>query len=52
MFFGLGDQGSQPVSAEISWRDVNGTAHVQTVDLAAGWHDLMLTVQVKEGAAK
>ncbi|MGC5310336.1 CRTAC1 family protein [Micromonospora zamorensis] len=52
VFFGLGDQGSQPVSAEISWRDVNGTAHVQTVDLAAGWHDLMLTDQVKEVAAK
>ncbi|NES30239.1 RNA-binding protein [Micromonospora terminaliae] len=52
VFFGLGDQGSQPVSAEISWRDLQGTAHVQTVDLAAGWHDLMLTDQVKEVAAK
>lgn len=52
VFFGLGDAGSQPVSAEISWRDVNGTAHVQTVDLADGWHDLMLTDQVKEVSAR
>ncbi|MEV7327407.1 CRTAC1 family protein [Micromonospora sp. NPDC093244] len=52
VFFGLGDQGSQPVSAEISWRDLQGNARVQKVDLAAGWHDLMLTDQVKEVAAK
>jgi len=48
VFFGLGDQGSQPVSAEISWRDVAGNTHVQRVDLRAGWHNLMLTDQVKE----
>ncbi|MEU4219504.1 CRTAC1 family protein [Actinoplanes sp. NPDC026623] len=52
VFFGLGDSGAQPVSAQISWRDLGGAAHVQTIDLAAGWHDLMLTDQVKEVAAK
>jgi enediyne biosynthesis protein E4 len=52
VFFGLGDAGSQPVSAEICWRDVNGTTHKQTVSLTAGWHNLMLTDKVEEVSAK
>jgi hypothetical protein len=31
---------------------VDGTAHVQTVNLTAGWHNVMLTDQVKEVTAK
>lgn len=52
VFFGLGDSGSRPVSARISWRDLNGAVHSQTTNLAAGWHNLMLTDQAKEVSAK
>ncbi|MEV8513835.1 CRTAC1 family protein [Dactylosporangium sp. NPDC051484] len=48
VFFGLGNQGSQPVRADISWRDVNGAVHQQTVTLTSGWHNLMLTDQARE----
>jgi hypothetical protein len=43
VFFGLGDTGAQPVAAELSWRDLQGVVHHQTLDLTQGWHDLMLT---------
>jgi hypothetical protein len=48
VFFGLGDQGAAPVSAELSWRDLTGVTHRQTLDLTAGWHTLMLTDQARE----
>ncbi|WP_433201954.1 CRTAC1 family protein [Dactylosporangium sp. CS-047395] len=51
VFFGLGGQGSQPVQAEISWRDTSGATHRQTVQLTSGWHDLMLTDQAREVTA-
>ncbi|GHJ44246.1 RNA-binding protein [Catellatospora sp. TT07R-123] len=52
VFFGLGNQGAKPVSAEICWRDLTGAVHMQTVDLTAGWHDFMLTTQAQEVTAK
>jgi hypothetical protein len=48
VFFGLGDHGVAPVSAELSWRDLDGATHRQALDLAPGWHDLMLTDQARE----
>jgi len=48
VFFGLGDSGAAPVAAEISWRDVQGGLHRQRLDLAAGWHSLILTNQAQE----
>ncbi|MEU6024733.1 CRTAC1 family protein [Micromonospora sp. NPDC048871] len=48
VFFGLGDAGDRPVKAELCWRDLNGAMHKQTLDLTAGWHDLMLTSQAEE----
>lgn len=48
VFFGLGDQGSRPVSAELSWRDTSGASHRQTLTLTPGWHNLMLTDQARE----
>ncbi|MEU7999479.1 CRTAC1 family protein [Micromonospora sp. NPDC049060] len=48
VFFGLGDAGAKPVSAEIAWRDLNGAVHKQTLDLAAGWHTIMLTDKAQE----
>ncbi|MER7419593.1 CRTAC1 family protein [Micromonospora peucetia] len=52
VFFGLGDAGDKPVSAEIAWRDLNGGVHRQTLDLAAGWHTIMLTDKAQEMNAK
>jgi hypothetical protein len=52
IFFGLGDAGDRPVAAQISWRDVTGAVHRQDLDLAAGWHDLMLTNQAQEVNAR
>lgn len=52
VFFGLGDAGAKPVSAEIAWRDLNGGVHKQTLDLAAGWHTIMLTDKAQEMNAK
>ncbi|KOX03136.1 MULTISPECIES: CRTAC1 family protein [Micromonospora] len=48
VFFGLGQNGAKPVSAEICWRDLDGVAHRQQLQLSPGWHDLMLTTQVQE----
>jgi hypothetical protein len=48
VFFGLGRAGSAPVSAQLSWRDLDGTVHQQTLDLNPGWHDLMLASQATE----
>ncbi|MFC4146086.1 CRTAC1 family protein [Micromonospora mangrovi] len=48
VFFGLGEAGSKPVSAELSWRDTDGGVHRQTLSLASGWHTLMLTTEAKE----
>ncbi len=48
VFFGLGAQGSTPVSVELSWRDLTGTPHRQTLSLSAGWHDLTLTDRAQE----
>ncbi|MFI6066640.1 CRTAC1 family protein [Micromonospora sp. NPDC051227] len=48
VFFGLGAAGDGPVEAEISWRAVDGTAHHQTTQLTAGWHDVVLTDVAQE----
>ncbi len=48
VFFGLGNAGDRPVTAQLSWRDTSGAQHQQTLDLTAGWHDLMLTSQAQE----
>lgn len=48
VFFGLGDAGDKPVKTELSWRDVNGAVHTQTLDLAAGWHTYLLGTQAQE----
>lgn len=45
---GLGDLGGRPVTAEITWRDLRGALHTQSLPLGAGWHDLMLTGEIKE----
>jgi hypothetical protein len=52
VFFGLGQAGAQPVSATVSWRDLDGAMHTQTLDLTQGWHDLMLTTQATEVPAR
>jgi hypothetical protein len=46
--FGLGAAGTQAVTAEISWRDTAGKQHSQTLDLAPGTHELLLTERVQE----
>jgi hypothetical protein len=35
-------------SVEVKWRDVNGAMHAQTVNLAMGTHNLMLTDHIQE----
>ncbi len=52
VFFGLGDSGSRPVTAELSWRDLNGRVHHQTLTLNAGWHSLLLTDHAEEVKAR
>ncbi|WP_430788020.1 CRTAC1 family protein [Actinoplanes sp. G11-F43] len=52
VFFGLGQAGAQPVSAEVSWRSADGSAHRQTLSLQPGWHTLMLTTEAKEVPAR
>ena len=47
VFHGLGDS-SEPVEAEISWRDLDGQVHKQTLTLTPGWHDLLLDGTAKE----
>ncbi|MEV5764619.1 CRTAC1 family protein [Micromonospora sp. NPDC052213] len=45
---GLGEIGDQPVSVEVTWRDLDGVVHAQTQEMTRGWHSLMLTDQVRE----
>jgi enediyne biosynthesis protein E4 len=53
VFFGLGKSGgNRPVSAEVSWRDLTGGVHKQTLRLTSGWHDLMLTDNAQEVTAQ
>ncbi|WP_213451420.1 CRTAC1 family protein [Rhizomonospora bruguierae] len=52
VFFGLGADGDRPVSVELSWRDLDGVVHHQTLDLTSGWHDLMLTTRALEVPAR
>jgi hypothetical protein len=52
VFFGLGAAGDKPVSAALSWRDLTGTVHHQTLDLTQGWHDVMLTTHAAEVPAR
>lgn len=51
VFFGLGDDGGAPVTAQVSWRDLHGGTHQQTLSLTSGWHDLMLTGHAQEVTA-
>jgi enediyne biosynthesis protein E4 len=48
VFFGLGSAGDKPVSAKVSWRDVDGTAHSQTLSLNQGWHSIVLSGHAQE----
>ncbi|MEU8004447.1 CRTAC1 family protein [Catellatospora sp. NPDC049111] len=48
VFFGLGQTGGKPVAVELCWRSLDGAAHRQRLDLAAGWHDIMLTDKAQE----
>ena len=52
VYFGLGATATGPVRAEISWIDLDGAPHAQTLDLTQGWHDLMLTTQATEVPAR
>jgi hypothetical protein len=52
VFFGLGANGSKPVSAQVTWRDLNGGKHSQKLTLDHGWHDFILGSQAQEVAAK
>ncbi len=45
---GLGEIGDQPVSVEVTWRDLEGVVHTRTRELTRGWHNLMLTDDVRE----
>lgn len=45
--FGLGSYAG-PVSAHIRWRDLSGSLHQQTLSLAPGVHNLMLTGTAQE----
>ncbi|WP_203826081.1 CRTAC1 family protein [Actinoplanes palleronii] len=48
VYFGLGAAGDRPVAAQISWRATDGSQHTQQLDLAKGWHDLVLTDRATE----
>ena len=48
VFFGLGSGGDKPVSAKLSWRDVDGTVHSQTLSLNQGWHSIVLGGHAQE----
>lgn len=52
VYFGLADTGGKPASLELCWRDLAGTVHMQRLELAPGWHDLMLTDTAKEVTAR
>ncbi len=46
LHFGLGDhQGNVPVRAEITWRDPHGMVRKQSIEVAPGWHTVMLGTQ-------
>jgi hypothetical protein len=51
VFFGLGSAGDRPVSAAITWRDLDGAVHSQTLTLEHGWHDFVLTADAQEVSA-
>jgi hypothetical protein len=51
VYFGLGSAGDKPVSAELSWRDLAGGTHTQTLNLSNGWHNFVLGTQAQEVAA-
>jgi hypothetical protein len=51
IFHGLGAS-HDPVTADISWRDLNGQVHQQTLTLQPGWHDLMLDGNATEVTGK
>ncbi len=40
--FGLGDVASGPLAVEVAWRGPDGKAHLATVELEPGRHDLLL----------
>jgi hypothetical protein len=48
VFFGLGNDGSRPVSVQLSWRDLAGGVHTQSLSMTSGWHDLMLGSTAQE----
>jgi hypothetical protein len=48
VWFGLGAAGDRAVTAEVSWRDLNGATHQQKLDLTAGRHELILTDRAEE----
>ncbi|MCN0177284.1 CRTAC1 family protein [Salinispora arenicola] len=48
VFFGLGPSAGKSVTAELTWRDLDGAVHRQALSLAPGWHDLMLTTEAAE----
>jgi hypothetical protein len=52
VFFGLGEAGAQPVAATVTWRDLDGVARSQQLNLNQGWHDVLLTSQATEVAAR
>jgi len=47
VYFGLG-QADGPVRATLSWRDLNGVRHNQSLTLTQGWHDFVLTDVARE----
>src|SRR5262249_34396728 len=50
VYLGLGKAGGQPVSVQLSWRDLDGAVHSQTLQLTHGWHDVMRDIQAQEVA--
>jgi hypothetical protein len=56
VFLGLGTGGAGgaggPVTAELSWRDLTGAAHRQTLALRPGWHTLCLDRTAMEVATR
>lgn len=42
LHFGLGKAGPSPMRVEIAWRDSRGVVHRTDLQLAAGWHTVLL----------
>jgi hypothetical protein len=42
LHFGLGKSGRSPLRVEIAWRDSRGAVHHTELQLAAGWHTIVL----------